>query len=81
MSTSKERFTVILTGQFKHLFTTPAYAIAAAKTTPEAMAEKFVSGLIDGSAANDGVAVKSTCKALGIKPTYKAIREYLNRAD
>lgn len=77
MTTNRERFQTVLTDQYRQLFTLPEYAMAAARHTPEAMAAKFTQGLIDNTSSNEGDGVKRTCKALGIKPTYKAIREYL----
>ena len=43
----------------------------------EELAQKMLKGLISGAASNHGKALQKTCKALGIKPTYKAIREFL----
>ena len=77
MSTARERFRVILAGQYRHLFTTPEYATAAARYTPEALADKMIAGLLDGTADKGGEGVKTTCKVLGLKHTYKAIRDYL----
>ena len=77
MTTNRDRFETVLTAQYRYLFTLPEYAMAAARHTPEAMASKFTQGLIDNTSSNDGEGVKRTCKALGIKPTYKAIREFL----
>lgn len=79
MTTQRERFLTILTGQYEYLFTLPQYAMAAARTTPATMAEKFVQGLIDGTADHEGEGVKRTCAALGVKKTRKAIREFLSR--
>lgn len=75
--TNRERFQTVLTDQYRHLFTLPEYAMAAARHTPESMAAKFTQGLIDNTSSNEGDGVKRTCKALGIKSTYKAIREFL----
>jgi hypothetical protein len=80
MSTVKHKFTVILADQYKQLFETQDYALAASRYTPSQLAEKMASGLLDGSANIDGDGIKRTCKALGIKPTYKAIKEFLNRS-
>lgn len=44
-------------------------------TVVERMAEAFRRG----SFSKDGRAIRATLKALGIKPTYKAIREYLEQ--
>jgi hypothetical protein len=78
-NTSKANFITFLTAEYAHLFTTPAYAVAAARTTPAALAEKMTQGLIDGTADKDGAAIKSAYKAMGVKHTYKAIREHLAR--
>lgn len=39
--------------------------------------EQMLAAWRRGSASNTGPAIKATCKALGIKTTYKAIRAYL----
>lgn len=77
MSTARERFITVLTGQYEYLFTLPDYTMAAARTTPATLAEKMAAGLVDGSADKDGEGIKRTCKALGIKPTYKAIKAFI----
>ena len=77
MATNKDRFQTVLTDQYRQLFESAAFAMCAARYTPEQLAEKFTQGLMDGTASNDGDGVKRTCKALGIKSTYKAIKEYL----
>lgn len=41
------------------------------------LTKRMTQGLITGSASNSGKAIQKACKALGINPTYKAIREYL----
>jgi hypothetical protein len=46
-------------------------------TLPE-LAERITSGLVTGRANKDSPPIKRTCKALGIKHTYTALREYLN---
>lgn len=54
------------------------YCYAKANCTDiEALAHKMVIGLVSGSANKDGKAIKQACKALGIKHTYKAIREFI----
>ena len=74
---NKKRFQIVLTGQYEYLFSLPNYAIAAARYTPAQLAEKMVTGLLDGSADKDGEGIKRTCKALGIKQTYTAIKLFL----
>lgn len=41
------------------------------------VAQKMIPGLISGGANKDSRAVKAVCKQLGIRHTYKAIREYM----
>ena len=77
MSTNRERFKVFLVTTYAELFQTPDYAMAAARHTPESLAEKMIAGLIDGTADKDGDGIKRACRALGLKHTYKTIREYL----
>ena len=74
---SKQIFQETLTKEFEQLFTLPNYAMAKARYTPEELAAKFTNGLIDGSSSKDGDGVKRTCKKLGIKYTYSAIKQYL----
>jgi hypothetical protein len=76
-STPRERFQIILEGQYARLFETPDYAYVAARTTPAALAAKMTAGLVDGTANKDGEGIKTTCKVLGIKYTYSAIRAFL----
>lgn len=78
MNTNKMRFTELYVGFLRDRFENDAeYAYSAARTSPEALAEKMVNGLIFGNANKDGDAIKSTCKALKIKHTYKAIKAFL----
>lgn len=74
-----QKFIEVLTEQYKDLFANdPEYAYSASKSTPEKLAQKMTLYLKDGfSASKDGEGIKRTCKILGIKHTYKAIREYL----
>ena len=73
-----DRFIEVLTAQYRDLFANdPEYAYSAQRTTPEALAGKMTVGLAKGSANKDGLGIKRTCKALGIKYTYTAIRAYL----
>lgn len=76
-SGNRARFETVLIDQYRQLFETPEFALAKARFTPESLAAKMTAGLIDGTASNDGDGIKRTCKVLGIKPTYKAIREFL----
>ena len=47
------------------------------RTIPE-LAVRMTDGLKTGRANKDGNAIKRTCKALGIKFTYTAIKEFLS---
>ena len=38
--------------------------------------DKMMAALVAGTANKDGQAIKATCKRLGIKYTYKGIKEY-----
>lgn len=76
-SINAQYFQTVLSDQYRQLFETPAYAVVAAKTSPEALAAKMLAGLADGSADKSGEGVVRACKALGIKHTYKAIAAYL----
>jgi hypothetical protein len=76
--TNRETFTRVLSAQYTRLFETPDYALARARYSPDALAEKMTSGLVDGTANKDGEGILLTCKHLKLKPTYKAIREYLS---
>jgi len=78
VSTQAQTFRDTLAAQYHDLFNTPDYAIAAARMTPEALATRMTDGLIKGTANKDGDGIKRTCKILGIKPTYAAIKQYLN---
>ncbi len=77
MTDNQKAFTLELSKQFVILFATPMYAIASKKFTPEQMADKVVSGLLDNTADKSGAGVVNTCKLFGIKHTYKAIGEFL----
>lgn len=73
-------FISVLTECYEHLFNTDDdYKYAAARTTPVQLANKMTIGLKDGTANKDGEGIKSACKKLKIKHTYKAIKEYLNQ--
>lgn len=74
---NKKRFQIVLTDQYAQLFSLPEYAMAAARYTPAQLAEKMTNGLLTGTANKDGDGIKRTCKALGIKHTYSAIKLFL----
>ncbi len=76
--TNTEQFQTALTDAYKDLFANdPEYAYSASRTTPEALAVKMTAGLATGAANKDGTGIKRACKAVGIKPTWAAIRAYL----
>ena len=77
-----ETFKAELTKHYRELFTTPEYALAAARYTPEELAKKFTDALRDnGNVNKDGHGLRRTCKALGINHTYKAMSAYLNDGE
>ena len=78
MATNRETFTATLAAQYRDLFALPDYAMAAARYTPESLAEKMTAGLLVGGSSKDGDGIKRACKALGVKHTYKAIIAYLD---
>jgi hypothetical protein len=73
-----DRFIAVYTAQLQHEFdTNPEYALVSRQTSAHDLAVRMTESLMKGSASKDGRAIKSTCNALGIKYTYKAIVEYL----
>lgn len=77
---SMKEFQTTLAGEYARLFASdPRYAYVATRATPEELAQRMSFGLLKGGASKDGEGIKSTCKALGIKYTYKAIRDYLTK--
>ena len=77
MQTNVEKFKAELTRQYYKLINDPDYIVVFSKMTPEELAEKMIPAFIRGSASKDGKGIQRTCKALGIKHTYKAINEFL----
>jgi len=75
--TAIEQFEAMLAAQYRGLFEAPAYAMAAARHTPEELSRKMTAGLAAGTANKDGEGIQNTCKLLGIPYTYKAIRGWL----
>ena len=73
-----EAFNARLELEYTELFKTPAYAYAAAKTTPSKLARQMTLGLDNGTANKDGDGIKRTCQHFKIAHTYKAIRAFLN---
>jgi hypothetical protein len=78
MPTARERFETNLAAQYERLFKTADYAMAAARHTPASLAQKMTAGLAIGQANKDGEGIEGTCKALGVKHNYTAIRQFLN---
>lgn len=76
--TNHEIFSRALEVAYTDLFANdPDYAYAAARNTPAQLAAKMTAGLATGSAHHVGDGIKRACKAVGIKHTAKAVREYL----
>ena len=76
--TNREMFQAELTRQYLALYESdPSYQYSRKHITAFDLAEKMVEGLYKGSANKDGEGIKRTCKALKLKYTYKAIREFL----
>ena len=76
--TNSEIFEVTLAAQYSSLFASEpeTYVLARKLHTPESLAKKMTS-LLPLSASKDGEGIKRTCKIVGIKHTYTAIKEYL----
>jgi hypothetical protein len=76
--TNADKFRAALEAAYAELFANDAdYAFSASRTTPAELAAKMTDGLRTGRANHDGTGIKRACKAVGIKHTGKAIREYL----
>jgi len=54
------------------------YGMAAARYTPAELARKMTLGLTCGETNKDGEGIRRTCRELGIKHTYKAIRGFFD---
>ena len=79
-TTNRVIFERILADQYRDLFANdPEYAYAKSRQTPESLAAIMVGSGATFTANKDGDGIRRTCKALGIKHTYKAINEYLSR--
>ena len=75
---SKEQFMAVYVTQLTDCFANHKdYSYVADRMTPLALAEKMYPGLKAGTASKDGVAIQRTLKILGIKNTYKALKEAL----
>lgn len=78
--TNRNTFENHLRAAYEDLFVNdPEYNYVSERTTPQELASKIVVLLADGNANKDGKGIKRACKAVGIKHTYKAIKEYLNK--
>jgi hypothetical protein len=73
-----EKFENELRKNFEFLFLDIRYRYAANHRTPAELAARMTYSLLNGTADKNGKGIKLTCKALGIKNTYKAIQEYLS---
>jgi hypothetical protein len=73
--TPLEQFDAMLAAQYRRLFETAEYAMAAARHTPEELSRKMTAGLAAGTANKDGEGIRTACKLLGIP--YKGIRGWL----
>ena len=80
-SEQRKLFQSVLTQTLVVLFKEPEYARAAARYSPDHFAAIITAGLLSGEASKDGAGVTETCRTLGIKPTYKAIRAYLTEGE
>jgi hypothetical protein len=78
MISNKDNFRNVLTKHYIKLYETPDYVMAKSKYLPGDLANKVVEGLIDDAANKSGKGIQLTIKELGIKNTYKAIKQYLN---
>ncbi len=72
-----EKFKACLAQAYTELFKTPKYAYAAARSTPQILADKMTDAFIRKTGSNKGDGIKAACKAWGIKTTYKSIHEFL----
>ncbi len=79
MTTQQETFLNTLTAQYSKLFETDCdYSFVKQRYTPAMLAEKITNALFTAKASKESTGVRATCKALGIKNTYSAIRAYLD---
>lgn len=80
MTSNKDRFISLLAAKYELLFQSEQYAQVARNYTPLSLANEMTLKLQNGTADNQGLGVKLTCKELGIKNTYTAIKTYLGSA-
>ena len=80
MQTKVEKFKYELIKQYRRLLNEGEadYMPVFMRMTPEDLSEKMMPALIKGSANKDSKGIQRTCKALGIKHTYKAIDAFFN---
>lgn len=75
--TNKERFVTVYTEQLREHYKNDTLWHQHLKGTIEELAVRMTDGLPLGRANKDSVPIKNTCKVLGIKHTYKALKEFL----
>lgn len=83
IGTKKELFKLTYTVSLLHCMINDedyAYTLQCHKNYFDTLelAQKMINGIIHGSASNSGKALKLTCKQLGIKSTYKDMKNFLN---
>lgn len=71
-------FVKLLTAQYEILFKLPAYGMAASRWTPAGLAAEVTHKLASDGGDKNGQGVQNVRKALKLKNTYGAIREYLH---
>lgn len=77
--TNAQRFQAALEQAYARLFETDAdFQWVSTRKTPAELAALMTEGLCKGSANHDGKGIRLACKAVGIKPTLKAITAFLN---
>lgn len=68
-----------LTKAYEKLFAVDArYSFVSKSYTPQSLAAKMTAGLASKTSSKDSDGVKTACKAVGIKHTWKEIIPYLN---
>ena len=80
MTTPLDRFITVLSDQYAQLYESDpiTYSMAKSKYSPAELAEKMTMSLKARTGSKDGKGIERTCKALGIKYTYKSIEGYLS---
>lgn len=78
MRVRQQRFIDTLAAHYHKLFVEDRdYAYVRCTTTPENLARKMTNALFCGTGNKDGKGIRFTCRDLGIKYTYTAIKAYL----